>query len=131
MIEDIAIYILIATLLVFIVFMPVVIIFNRKRKSHLRLLLEKCASSPLELKDFISNEMKSDSFLRRVINESLFSFRPYIDLFILSKLQNGIITSDDLAIYKLYDRKVNSVIKIFLSGLFLIIIIFIILGIIS
>lgn len=128
MIENVAVYLLLFVLAFFVVIIPVVIVFNRKRKSALKQVLFTCDPQGTKLKAFVAEKMKNEGFLKKLMNEAVYSFKPYIDSYLHSELRSGIIKESDLDQYSAYEKKVKFLIKSLVGGIALILIILVFVG---
>lgn len=64
--------------------------------------------------------MSKETLLKRIINESIFSLKPYIDAYLKEKLKKGAITEVQMGYYTACDKKMKALIKYFLGGLLII-----------
>lgn len=128
MLENIAMCLVLLVLGLFTILVPFVIFLNRKRKLALKEALFLCDPQGTKLKEFISNQMKSEGFFKKLVNEAVFSFKPYIDGYLANELKNGVITESNLAQYMVYDKKIKFIIKHLFSGIVLLFIILFLLG---
>jgi hypothetical protein len=129
MIETVAVFMIIAIIFTFMILLPLLLFFNKKRKVELHILLRKC--DPLnqnKLKDFINDKLKNEKFIKKIFNESFYSFQPYISQFIENSINNGIVSPKDLLLYKKNNKAVRWLLNLALAGICLIFFAFILLG---
>ena len=120
MLEVIAVYVVLLVLVMFAVIIPVFFIFNRKRRLALKQVLVTCDPLDTKLKDFIAKKMEKEKPVRRLFNEALCSFRPYLNAYLDSELDSGGIKDIDLNKYSNYDKKIKLLLRFLFVGLGLI-----------
>lgn len=69
-------------LIMFIIVLPIVIYYNYLRKNELKIIIERYRLHNSTLGEYIDKRLQRESFVRKIVIESIYSFKPYIDDFI-------------------------------------------------
>lgn len=129
MFESMAVYFIFMNLGLFLILIPILLIFIRKRRVALEKTLLVCDPQKVKLKSFIANKAKGQSFIKRIIIEAVFSFKPYVDGFLVKEFKDGLIERSHFHQYMALNNKVKNLVMILFIILLLLSFTLIVLGV--